>query len=251
MFQTTNLNFIQFLYLFIAALFAYIIKGIAGFGNTLLMTPLFSFILDSKQITPVDLLFSIPINTFLVLKDRKHFSIKIVLPLSLLLLAGDLVGALFLQSTDDRILKIFLSILIIGVAIEMWTRPKKVEGKKPNPIFLSIIGILSGITAGIFGISVLLVAYISRTTTNRGSFRSSLGFVFLIDNFFRLFYYLTLPHPIITKESFHLFILFIPAVIIGMIIGVISQHKIKEKTMKNIFIILLMSTGLLLLIQNA
>ncbi len=245
-----DLSLFHYLYLFIAALIAYIIKGIAGFGNTLIMTPLFSFVLDSKQITPVDLLFSIPINAFIIFRDRKNFSFKIVLPLSLLLLSGDVVGALFLQTTEDKILKIVLSLLIIGIAFEMWTRPKTVEGKKPNLIFLAIIGIISGITAGIFGISVLLVAYIGRTTTNRGAFRANLGFVFLIDNLFRLIYYSTLSKPIITHQSINYVLIFLPAVIIGMIIGVKLDQKIKEQTMNKIFITLLLSTGVLLFIQN-
>jgi len=249
--QILNLKLLEIIFLFIAALIAYIIKGIAGFGNTLIMTPLFSFVLESKQITPVDLLFSIPINAYLVLKDRKSFSFKIVIPLSLLLLTGDVIGTLFLQTTDDKILKILLSFLIIGVAIEMWTRPKKVTDKKPSVIFLGIIGILSGITAGIFGISVLLVAYISRTTTSKGAFRSNLGFVFLIDNLFRLIYYSTLPKPVITHQSLEYFLLFLPAVIVGMYIGIKFHNHISDKLMTKIFILLLISTGLLLFIQNA
>ncbi len=248
--QIYDLELYQYIYLLLAALFSYIIKGIAGFGNTLLMTPLFSFVLKSKQITPIDLLFSIPINTFLILKDRKDFSLKVVLPISILLLIGDVIGALFLQTTDDRILKIILSILIIGIAIEMGTRPKKVEGKRANPLFLGVIGVMSGITAGIFGISVLLIAYISRTSSSRGNFRSSLGFVFLIDNFFRLIYYIIMPNPIITVSSIRYFILLFPSVILGMFIGVKLEKRINEKAMMKILITILVSTGVMLFLQN-
>ncbi len=248
--QLFEIDLIYLIYLLFSTLFAYVIKGIAGFGNTLLMTPLFSFILESKQITPVDLLLSIPINTFIILRDRLSFSLKIVIPLSILLLTGDIIGSMFLANTSDNILKIFLSILIIGIAIEMWTRPKKVYDKKPQPILLGIIGVLSGITAGIFGISVLLVAYISRTTTNRGEFRANLGFVFLVDNIFRLIYYSTLPNPIITHDSINMTLFLLPTVIIGIYIGVKIDHRLKEKTIKKIFIFLLISTGILLFVQN-
>lgn len=214
------------------------------------MTPLYSFVLMSRQITPIDLLFSIPINSFLVLKDRKSFSLTIVLPLSILLLLGDIIGTLVLQSTQDRILKIILSILVIVIAIEIFTRPKNVQNKKPNRIFLGIIGIISGISAGLFGISVLLVAYISRTTTSRGSFRASLGFVFLIDNFFRLLYYLTLPNPIITSETFRYVSILFPAVFIGMTIGLFLEKYISEKIMLYILVLLLLSSGIVLFVQN-
>lgn len=202
-----------YIFLFLCALIAYIIKGVAGFGNTLLMVPLFSFILPSQIISPMDLLFSIPINLFLVLRDRKSFSFKIVLPLSLLLLIGDIPGALFLKTSNDVVLKIILSFLIIGIAIEMWTRPKSNSGKMPNIFFLGFIGILSGLTAGIFGISVLLVAYISRTTSDKGAFKANLGFVFLIDNLSRLIYYPQVG--LFTKEVLTNFFYFLPVVIIG------------------------------------
>lgn len=248
--QNLEIDLLYLIYLLFSTLFAYTIKGIAGFGNTLLMTPLFSFILESKQITPVDLLLSIPINAFIVLRDKKSFSLKIVVPLSVLLLIGDVIGSMFLVNSNDKILKIFLSILIIGIAIEMWTRPQKIADKKPQPILLGIIGVLSGITAGIFGISVLLVAYISRTTTNRSEFRANLGFVFLVDNLFRLFYYSTLPKPIITQNALIITLTLLPAVIIGMYIGIKIDHRLKETTIKKIFVILLISTGILLFVQN-
>jgi hypothetical protein len=240
----------KIIYLFITTLISYIIKGIAGFGNTLVMTPLFSFILESKQITPIDLLFSIPVNTYIFLKDKKHFSFTIILPLTILILLGDIIGAYFLQIAEVKLLKIILSILIILIACEIGTRPKNITGKKPNVLFLGIIGILSGISSGLFGISVLLIAYVSRTTTGRENFRSSIGFVFLIDNIFRLFYYLSLPTPLITKETINYFIILFPAVIIGIYLGTKLETKIPELMMKKILVLLLTSTGIMLLIQN-
>ena len=119
-----NLYIYQFIFLVIATLISYIIKGITGFGNTVIMVPFFSFILTSKQITPIDLLFSIPINAFLFIRDKKSFSLKIVIPLAIMLLIGDVIGAMFLQNTDDRILKLILSLFIIIIGIEILTRPK-------------------------------------------------------------------------------------------------------------------------------
>lgn len=47
----------QNIYLFISTLFAYFTKGITGFGNTLVMGSLFSFVVSNRLTTPVDLLF--------------------------------------------------------------------------------------------------------------------------------------------------------------------------------------------------
>lgn len=78
----------QNIYLFISTLFAYFTKGITGFGNTLVMGSLFSFVVSNRLTTPVDLLFGIPTNTYMAWKERKNISLKIVIPLSLMLLAG-------------------------------------------------------------------------------------------------------------------------------------------------------------------
>ena len=82
-----------------------------------------------------------------------------------MLLAGIIPGTFLLKVGNDRILKSILGIVVIGMALEMLTRkPTKNETKKNNPIFLIIIGIISGVLAGLYGIGALLVAYISRTT---------------------------------------------------------------------------------------
>lgn len=60
------------------------------------------------------------------------------------------------------------------------------------------VALLSGITAGLFGVGALLAAYMSRTAKDPGEYRANLGFVFVAENVFRLVLYtvtglITLP----------------------------------------------------------
>ena len=48
-----------------AAFAAMFVKGLSGFGNTLVFTPLMNFSYDSKLISPVDLLIGFPANAFM------------------------------------------------------------------------------------------------------------------------------------------------------------------------------------------
>jgi uncharacterized membrane protein YfcA len=239
----------QIIFLFIATLMAYLVKAITGFGNTLVMGSLFSFVVANRLTTPVDLIFSIPTNIYMVWKERKSISLKVVIPLSIMLLAGIIPGTLLLKIGNEWVLKAILGIVIVGLAIEMLTRkPAKAESRKTSKVFLVIIGVFSGILAGMYGIGALLVAYISRTTDNRSAFRGNICCIFLVDNIFRFFMYLYTG--ILTKEVFTLALMLSPAVIIGMLIGGKVDSHMKEDTVKNTVIILLLVSGTTLLLKS-
>lgn len=237
------------MFLFISTVIAFFVKGITGFGNTLVMGSLLSFVVSNRVISPVDLMFSIPTNTYMVWRNRKSISLKVVIPLSLLLLAGIIPGTFLLKNGSDWVLKSGLGIVIMGMAVEMLTR-KSIEGgsKATNPILLVIIGVISGILAGLYGIGALLVAYISRTTDIRSEFRANICCVFLVDNIFRFFLYWVTG--ILNKEIFLLVLFLSPAVVLGMVVGVKVDAKMDEKTVKNSVIILLILSGLILFIKN-
>lgn len=239
----------QNVFLFISTLLAYIIKGITGFGNTLVMGSLFSFVVSNRLTTPVDLIFGIPTNTYIVWRGRKNISLKVVIPLSLMLLAGIIPGTFLLKEGNDRILKSILGVVVVGMALEMWTRkPNKNESQKNNPIFMVLIGVMSGVLAGLYGIGALLVAYISRTTDNKSEFRANICCVFLVDNIFRFFLYLYTG--ILNKEIFILTLFLSPAVFLGMMIGIKVDSKMKEETVKKVVIYLLIISGTVLLVKS-
>lgn len=239
----------QIAFLFISTLFAYFTKGITGFGNTLVMGSLFSFIVSNRLTTPVDLIFSIPTNTYIVWRERKNLSMKVVIPLSLMLLAGIIPGTFLLKVGNDWMLKSLLGVVIVGMALEMLTRkPNKDETNKTNPLLLTTIGIASGVLAGLYGIGALLIAYISRTTDNKNQFRANICCVFLVDNIFRFFLYLFTG--ILNKEIFLMTLFLSPAVFIGMMIGIKVDSNMNEETVKKSVIALLIISGSILFLKS-
>jgi uncharacterized membrane protein YfcA len=239
----------QNIFLFISTLAAYLVKAITGFGNTLVMGSLFSFVVSNRLTTPIDLVFSIPTNIYMVWKERKSISLKVVIPLSIMLLGGIIPGTFLLKVGNDWILKSILGLVIVGIAIEMLTRkPAEKDEQKTRPVFLIIIGVLSGILAGLYGIGALLISYISRTTDNRSEFRGNICCVFLVDNVFRFFLYLYTG--LLNKEIFILTLILSPAVLIGMIAGNKLDSNMKEETVKKTVIFLLLISGTTLFIKN-
>lgn len=236
-------------YLFLAVFLSFFVKGITGFGNTLVMAPLFSFVIPNKTTTPIDLLMSVPTNAYLAWRERKAINPKIVIPLSLMLLAGVIPGTFLLKTGEDWLLKGFLGLVVIGIGIEMLTRKtSRMEPGKGNAVFLTFIGILSGMLAGLYGISAPLVAYISRTTGNRSEFRANICCVFFIENVFRLAYYII--SGILTKAILLKFLMLSPAVALGLYAGIRIDKKLTEDTVKKAMVYLLIASGAVLFINN-
>lgn len=237
--------------MFLSVLAAYFIKGITGFGNTLVMAPLFSFVVANRFTTPVDLLISIPTNAWLVWKNRASINFRTILPLSIMLLAGVIPGILLLKTGNDLVLKLVLGIVIVALGIEMLYRkpPEQTGGGKNNKALLAVVGLVSGVLAGMYGISAFLVAYISRTSTDRSQFRANLCSLFLVDNIFRLIWYSATG--IMTAEIIRFTVFMAPAVVLGMYLGTKVDTGLKEDTVRKATIYLLVISGALLLVKSA
>lgn len=237
------------LYIIAVTLLSFILKGITGFGNTLIMASLLSYILSPKIITPIDLLLGLPMNVFLVWREKDNLNYKIVIPLSLLLLTGAIPGSLALKYVKDDLLKSLLGLVIVFIGVEMFIRKNRTGDKtRKNTLTLTIIGILSGIIAGLYGIGAFLVAYVQRTTNNHSQFRVNLCFVFMVENLFRLVtYFIT---GIFNLRVLYYSIILYPVVIIGLLIGVKLSGRLEEHIIRKLVIIFLIISGLTLFLKN-
>ena len=105
---------------FIAAtLAAFFIKGLCGFANTLIFQSILSFSVNNADISPVELVLGFPGNAILTWQNRKSLNPRIFLPLTALMLAGNIPGALMLKSMDGRIIKVIFGVVIICIALNM------------------------------------------------------------------------------------------------------------------------------------
>ena len=232
----------------IAVVTAYIIKGMCGFANTLIFSSIMSFSNNNINITPTELLIGYPSNIYIAYKEKKSISLKFWLPLSLLVLAGIIPGTLFLKFGNAELLKVLFGISIVCISIEMFLREKSNTKKQGSKLILSIIGILSGILCGLFGIGALLAAYMSRTTSDNKEFKGNLCVVFLIENTFRigLYLYTGIINLMIIKDA----LILLPFMFIGLKIGFFLSDKISERNVKKIVILLLMLSGFSLILNN-
>ena len=164
------------LFCFFSIALGFIIKGLVGFGDPLVYTPLLSVALPNSTITPGMLPVSLVLNARVVWQNRDHFSPRLVLPIAAFVMLGIIPGTLLLRYGSPTVLKLLLGLVIIAMGVEMLTR--KPGTGRPSALLRSVMSFLSGVTAGLFGIDLLFLAYLERVTQNREEEPMEVEFVF-------------------------------------------------------------------------
>ena len=231
----------------IATLSAFFVKGLCGFANTLVFTTLLSFGNQNIHISPVELLLGYPTNLIIAIKERKSIQWSMCIPLAVLVIAGCIPGAFFLKTIDTHIIKKVFGIVIVLIGLEMFLREFQQKKGKESKILLALIGVLSGILCGLFGIGALLGAYINRVTSDSSAFKANICVVFLVENTFRIILYRV--WGILTFDAFRQVLMLAPFMLAGLILGILSGKVMKETIVQKLVIVLLIVSGAALLVQ--
>lgn len=226
---------------------AFFIKGLCGFANTLVFQTILSFGTNNINISPVELILTYPANAILTIKERRSIKWSVCLPLTLLVVIGSIPGILLLKNADTTVIKIIFGAVTVLVAAEMLFRDKNGQNRTAgNRIFMFIIGILSGVLCGLYGVGALLGAYIGKMTDDIHGFKANISFVFVVENTIRLVLYIALG--IITLDVFKRAVIMLPFMFAGLLLGIFSGKFINEKIVRKAVIILLAISGLSLII---
>ena len=232
----------------VATISAFFVKGLCGFANTLVFTTILSFGNSNVNISPVELILGYPTNIILAWKERKSIKWSVCIPLAVLVIVGSIPGVLFLKNADTSIIKMVFGVVIILIGSEMLLREFQTKKIKQSKVALGIIGVLSGLLCGIYGIGALLGAYVNRVTDDSSSFKANICVVFLVENTFRIILYGL--WGIITLDIVKQAIILIPLMLIGLVLGMFSGKFLDEKIIKKLVIIMLIISGIALILNN-
>ena len=232
----------------IAAVFAYFVKGLCGFANTLVFTSILAYGENNAVIAPVDLLVGCPANMLMAWRYRREADWHVWLPMAVMMMIGIIPGVFFLKNVDARIVKMIFGAVVTGIGVEMLLRERSHGVRKGSKPVMMVIGVLSGVLCGLYGVGALLAAYFSRTTTDSRAFKGSLSIVFLLENLFRVVLYSVtgvFTWTIVKRAA-----LMLPCMALGLFIGMKSAGRISEKSAKRIVIVMLIVSGVALIITN-
>lgn len=229
----------------IATLCAFYVKGLCGFANTLVFTTIMSFGVSNRSISPVELLLGYPSNAIIAFRERRSIDPKLCLPLAALVVLGSIPGMLLLRNADTGIVKLIFGVVIVLLGVEMLLRERQTQKAQESKGMLALIGLLSGILCGLYGVGALLGAYIGRVTKDAGAFRANLCVVFFVENTLRIALYsaMGLLHGDMALQAAGL----APFSLLGLFLGAKSSAVISEKTGKRIVVVMLILSGLSLI----
>lgn len=237
-------------YIFLIQFLAYGVKGLIGFGNPLVASPLLAMRLDNLVITPGTLLLDCPVNAYITWKNRKNFNWRRVAPLIPANLCGVIPGALLLKSTLPWVVKTVMGVVVVLLGVEMATRSRRKVRRTADSLWLRlIVAFLSGLCAGLFGINMIIVAYLQRMAKDYAEFKGSMCFLFFGENLFRLCTYLTVG-GFLTREVLMFSAISVPAAILAMFTAGRILPRLDEEKLGRWAIVLFIFGGVSIIVKS-
>lgn len=228
--------------------FSFFIKGLCGFANTLVFTSLLSFTNNNVNISPVELVLGYPTNVIVAWKERRWIRWQLCVPLSVLIILGSIPGILFLKNADTTVIKILFGFVIIGIGGQMLWQEKHAKPVRQSKVALAVIGVLSGVLCGLYGVGALLGAYMGKITENSHSFKGNLCMVFWVESTMRILLYL--HWGIISLEVLGFAVKLVPFMILGLVLGMVSSSLLDEKVVRKVVIVMLIFSGAALIVNS-
>lgn len=223
---------------------AAIVQGITGFGFSLVAFPLLALLLPVQVVTPILVLSSLILNV-IVFKSVTGIRFKGIRAMTLLAIISTPIGAYILKVISPDILKISVGIVITATALFL-LKGYQVKFKR-ELLARSITGFFSGLLNGTLSMSgPPIILYMSNQGAEKDKLRGSFSLFAMITNVFAI---ITLYYAgLINSTVFVNFVELIPALIIGVILGVQISRKVNENTFRKITLYLLIAMGISTLI---
>jgi len=233
---------------FISILLASFIQGITGFGFALIAVPLLSlFIPEIRNITPIIVIYSFLTNIIIVYKSRHYIDFKKIMPLIIFGIIATPIGTFILLYVKVNTLKIIIGSIITITAFAMLKNFKfKIKNQS---ISYGIVGLLSGFLNGSTGLSgPPVVLFLTNQNTDKDIFRANLSFYGIATNIFAIIVFIA--EGIVNISVLNFTLIHLPALIIGVFVGIKVSTKINEIIFKNLTIFLIGFLGLYTVIST-
>ena len=238
------------LFIFAAQLLAYLVKGLIGFGNPLISAPILSMGLDNVVITPGTLLLDCPVNAWITWKNRRSFQWRKILPLLAVNLCGIIPGTLPLRFSMPWVIKTVLGVIVVFLGLEMATRNLRSirPEREDRPWLRLVVSAFSGVSAGLFGINLFIVAYLQRTARDYDEFKGSMCFLFFGENAVRLVVYAVTG--LLTRQVLLFGLASLPAAVLALALAAWLGPRLEEGKLQKGAIVLFLLGGVSIIVKS-
>ena len=232
----------------IATLLAMFVKGLVGFGNTLVFDTITSYTANNVDISPVELLLTYPSNLILALRNRSRLDYRIWLPTAIVVVIGSFTGVNLLRYLDAHLVKIFFALVVIGMSVKMFL---DIRSNVSHPLRGSvrvIFEIFAGLIFGMFGVGTLVAVGMGNNVEDTETFKTNLNMVFVVETTIRIVLYLV--YGIITLQTFTRSLMLYPFMFASVFAGMKVASRMNERTVKYLVVLFLFISGISLLVTN-
>ena len=224
---------------------AFILKGLTGFGPSLIAVPLLSLFLDIKFVVPIMAIITFFAGLILFLMTKKHIKKDEFFLVLIFVMIGSFIGTQILVNYDSLLLKKIFGIVVILFSIRMLSIADKKVLKKIKKVWGVIAGFIAGILGGMFDTNGPPLVIYFGYKLKKETFRATLIAIFFVDVVWRNILYVSSGVTSLETLKFALFLL--PALIIGIFLGSKIHLKINEVLFKRIVAVILLITGIVLI----
>lgn len=224
-----------------------VVKGITGFGFSLIAIPFLSFIFPMDVLIPALVIFNLVTSVLVLIKLEEKIRAYYLIPMMLAALIGIPFGVFVLTYIDQNILKLIISFLVIFFSIKMLKGVKLAKKNIEKPLVFA--GFVSGLLTSSISIGgPSLVIALDRKGYSKELFRGVFIWFMVFSSLFSsiAFYYKGLLHLETLKYvSFTLPILFI-----GSVWGTKIARHLNAIKFRKVVIYLNVFTGLFMLVST-
>jgi uncharacterized membrane protein YfcA len=225
----------------VIVLFAGFTQGLTSMGFSLISVPLLSRIVPLSQAVPAVVILSLCTNIMIIRTSYRFVRIGRIWPMVIASLIAAPVGAALLVRIDAVILKIVVGTIIAGFSALL------LAGKTfpvRNETFACIpVGVLSGLLNGSISMSGPPVAlFLSNQQADKHTFRANITLYAIVLNVITIISYVF--HDLMTRELATLTLFLVPAMFLGVAIGIYATKIVKEPVFRKIILVLIAVSGI-------
>lgn len=226
---------------FCTIFFASATSGLTGFGFALVTVPLLMILLPPKTVVPITLTLSSLGSILILFETRKWIDMRRIWPLIVAGVLGTPLGTYLLLILDVNTLKAMIGTVVALVALALFTGFRwRIQNERLVRVLAGFAsGLLSGSTS-MAGPPVIL--FFSNQGTEKQIFRANLTLYFTVLGLATLLSQWL--GGLITEEVLVYSVRFLPALLVGILLGVKLAHKVSEAVFRRVTLVIMILTGL-------
>lgn len=245
-----ELTWFQIAYIAAVFFFAFIVRGMSGFGAGMIAVPLLAFVIPLQLAVPLCSLLVFVLFIILVIRDRQEVvwsELKLLVPPTII---GALVGLWLFAILDNRMLVTMLgSFLVLYSGYMLAVSTLGLPQLRCSQGWALPVGFFGSFFDTLFGGGggTLVVIYINARGIGRAGFRATVAALWFTEMIARIGGYAW--NGFYDKTTLLLFAGLLPLMWAGTVVGERLGNKVSSETFAKILAVMLLASGVSLLVK--